>query len=745
MNTHADKAQANKGQSVANELSQKKSGDGAASQFVDNRTAAIAQHQLAEAIHISPKQAVQRQQIKAMVGNTTQLQSMDGDELQMKTDSAGRQRMVQAEDVKPNNTGLPDKLKAGIENLSGYSMDDVRVHYNSLKPAQIQAHAYAQGADIHLASGQEKHLPHEAWHVVQQRQGRVRPTMQMAGVHVNDDEGLEREADLMGRRANVLQQKDKAGEDVPYSANRLASSPSVGKLAQTQSIADNGLEQPSIGTISSRVVTSIAGQAPVIQRVGVIAMTALYALAASLGLGAVFIATMIKTHGRTYTWIWLNAKYQRIDLDVEIPYLIEVWNTNPDLSVTELIMLSKEFGNKGRRPNFDPDTIGEDKGGIREITPENARPEDVPVDPMFRISFHQLHSAKLYLEQNHSNLVVGYEAASKLLKKPTLALHYADLSKRVKAAAVAHKKSVRQLNTNTPTDTLVEAYKNKTARLGKEAKEIAEEIVKYINDNKAPTDETKSLDDLHRAGTSIWRDKWKRTFLKVNAVLHKSWPKHKDTLNRWIAQKHTQSLVYMDNTQPMTLDYIGSLAKGYKGPPKQSVRFMPEKFDVDANLVSLPLATYALSNNAMVDRGQILSKNTGPGLKDQLSSMETAIQGDLVGAGLLAMGMDPAEPFEVVLQAEGVEKFSGAPLTAIDRAKLGAANREIRNRVFSLRRTNPRRFGDLGAELITKKFAFKSDDGWSLREDNEKTGQYAFTTEEVKVLNKLVDKHEKRG
>jgi len=101
-----------------------------------------------------------------------------------------------------NNTGLPDKLKAGIENLSGYSMDDVKVHYNSSKPAQLQAHAYAQGTDIHLATGQEKHLPHEAWHVVQQKQGRVKPTRQLKSkVNINDDVGLEKEADVMGREA----------------------------------------------------------------------------------------------------------------------------------------------------------------------------------------------------------------------------------------------------------------------------------------------------------------------------------------------------------------------------------------------------------------------------------------------------------------------------------------------------------------------------------------------------------------
>lgn len=82
---------------------------------------------------------------------------------------------------KENSTGLPDTLKAGIENLSGYSMDDVRVHYNSDKPAQLQAHAYAQGTEIHVAPGQERHLPHETWHVVQQKQGRVQPPRQLKG------------------------------------------------------------------------------------------------------------------------------------------------------------------------------------------------------------------------------------------------------------------------------------------------------------------------------------------------------------------------------------------------------------------------------------------------------------------------------------------------------------------------------------------------------------------------------------
>lgn len=98
-------------------------------------------------------------------------------------------------------TGLPPRLKAGIEALSGLAMDDVRVHNNSEKPAQWQALAYAQGTDIFVGPGQERHLPHEVWHVVQQKQGRVNPTGQVQGVTINDDVNLEQEANLMGTQA----------------------------------------------------------------------------------------------------------------------------------------------------------------------------------------------------------------------------------------------------------------------------------------------------------------------------------------------------------------------------------------------------------------------------------------------------------------------------------------------------------------------------------------------------------------
>jgi len=170
---------------------------------------------------------------------TTQFQQLQGLADRF---SSGKHLPIQK---KKNDTGLPDNLKSGIENLSGISMDDVKVHRHSNKPAQLNAHAYAQGTDIHLGSGQEKHLPHEAWHVVQQKQGRVKPTMQMkgpstalrAGVNVNDDKGLEKEADVMGanailpnRSVNVEKRTDSSCESYNPSYGTAQLKPVLGKI-----------------------------------------------------------------------------------------------------------------------------------------------------------------------------------------------------------------------------------------------------------------------------------------------------------------------------------------------------------------------------------------------------------------------------------------------------------------------------------------------------------------------------------
>lgn len=90
--------------------------------------------------------------------------------MKKKTDQANK-NMSKVSSKKKNTNGLPEDLKYGIESLSGYSLDDVKAHYNSKKPDKLNTQAFARGSTIHLAPAQEKHLPHETWEVVQQKKG----------------------------------------------------------------------------------------------------------------------------------------------------------------------------------------------------------------------------------------------------------------------------------------------------------------------------------------------------------------------------------------------------------------------------------------------------------------------------------------------------------------------------------------------------------------------------------------------
>lgn len=165
----------------------------------------------------------------------------------------------------PNRTGLPDHVKSGIENLSGLSMDNVRVHYNSPKPAQLQALAYTRGTDIHVAPGQERHVPHEAWHVVQQKQGRVQPDGKAKGQPVNTDPRLEHEADVMGNRALSM---ERASVSQGLSVAPVSSGDAIQRAADTSFPPDAEEEMKSMGLLQKKAVQPVIqcrGGAPVKQ------------------------------------------------------------------------------------------------------------------------------------------------------------------------------------------------------------------------------------------------------------------------------------------------------------------------------------------------------------------------------------------------------------------------------------------------------------------------------------------------
>lgn len=107
--------------------------------------------------------------------------------------NVGRARRAKAAS---GSTGIPGAVQAKFEAASGLSFDDVRVHYNSSRPAQLGAYAYTQGSQVYIGPGQERHLEHELGHVIQQKRGLVKADGYIGGVPVNRDPGLERAADL---------------------------------------------------------------------------------------------------------------------------------------------------------------------------------------------------------------------------------------------------------------------------------------------------------------------------------------------------------------------------------------------------------------------------------------------------------------------------------------------------------------------------------------------------------------------
>ncbi len=179
----------------------------------DNRPESIAQRKLSDAIQRKMEQnaaqgkySIQREAFdeEDMQMKAIQREAFDEEDMQMK---AIQRESFDEEDMqmKPiQRKSAPDGFNSILYNVSaltGTDVTDAKINLNSSKPAAVQAHAYTQGTDIHVSSGQEKHIAHEAVHVAQQKQGRVQPTIDVAGLPVNDNPGLEREADIIGEKA----------------------------------------------------------------------------------------------------------------------------------------------------------------------------------------------------------------------------------------------------------------------------------------------------------------------------------------------------------------------------------------------------------------------------------------------------------------------------------------------------------------------------------------------------------------
>lgn len=605
------------------------------SEFADLRPQATAQRQLQEAADNSPqshqlnsfqqmaKNSARSMQLKAMSvmmnAPAVQRAEEDDDPLQAKsaTETAQREAADAAEAPKPNNTGLPDQLKSGIESLSGMSMDHVKVHYNSAQPAQLNAHAYAQGSEIHVAPGQEQHLPHEAWHVVQQAQGRVKPTMQMkVGVPINDDAGLESEADVMGAKAVQLTKNVKQKYDYPHGTQIIPS-----------------------------------------------AMTA-----------------------------------QMAGFEAHLP-----------------------------DEELQPDQIGGEHG-TREISEDAQRPDDVPVVKSYRLAIHRLHDVILLLPKN-TRYVANSDAAENTL---------AEIMSKAKSLAKDYKTAIRTITGNANKEAK-NTYREEMNKLA----ELANNASKQMNPHASAIDAAK--------GENKWREQWVATRTAVNNAIRIGWgtwqPKLKESTKAKTKSEYQKAKLTKKNAEKRAdgidaeawnISYGGSLAKGYKGPPKQQVRFMKNWFDVDASMVAPALAELMINDGAKVDRGQV-----HPGEQDtHIKSMDKAMH-SLIVTNMVEKDVAPSEPEAEALITEPFETFvntdgvTGIATTEVERS---SNEQEQRDRLTAW--INKRRGqsmlnlkSEIAAELEKASLKNAQDGGLITR---------ALTPEEVEKLENIIDDFEDR-
>ncbi|MEM7102183.1 MAG: DUF4157 domain-containing protein [Bacteroidota bacterium] len=112
---------------------------------------------------------------------------------------------------KENKTGIPDGVKNKMEKAFESDFSDVKIFPNSKKAFDFGAEAYAQNNQIHFSPGKfnpntqkgQELIGHELAHINQQNEGKVKATSVINSTPFNDQNLLEKEAELSGKKATV--------------------------------------------------------------------------------------------------------------------------------------------------------------------------------------------------------------------------------------------------------------------------------------------------------------------------------------------------------------------------------------------------------------------------------------------------------------------------------------------------------------------------------------------------------------
>jgi hypothetical protein len=217
---------------------------------------------------------------------------------------------------------------------------------------------------------------------------------------------------------------------------------------------------------------------------------------------------------------------------------------------------------------------------------------------------------------------------------------------------------------------------------------------------------------VHKEGTDVWRSAWHDTIFHVNKTLKGLWPDAKNQLKSFVREKNCG-----DPEKIGELDYIGSLAKGYKGPPKQHIRFNPKDFDVDANLEAPPLSSYAQRiDKQKPDRMRIFGRVTS--IKPLVDFSKKA--DDELEDRVKYYKKDPGDPFDVALVADELPEQE--------------RGRTVLESLFESREElNSKLYRKIVKQLIQEGLLEKTDKHYRLPEE--------LTEEQKKKINKIIENY----
>ncbi len=344
----------------------------------------------------------------------------------------------------------------------------------------------------------------------------------------------------------------------------------------------------------------------------------------------------------------------------------------------------ESFSKHETNRDIEPNAVGEENNGIRVVDPADARPDDVPFMQEYREAMHNLHDVILVAERELNAAQEDHEAETFLDEPRETMVAYQG---KGKVLAKEFKAEMRDLTSRAKVSAIKKSYTIQMTKLKTEIEQFAASLKKkHIPDIDS--------EDVATDGVDLWRQRWLKVKDSVDTALTAEWPKRKGAIEKAAVsnfnketdgKKIEESAVKAEN---WNLSYGGSLAKGYKGPPKQNTRFLSSYFDVDANMDAPLVADYLILKGKTIDRGQ-LEPTKETKIPDMDSDIHTAIVDEL------QYGLDlPEESVDSILSEEfetRVNQPANPRKTSEGEIERSAKEQEVRDALTMVRHKYPDR------------------------------------------------------